>query len=223
MITRFISLIIAILLFGIPAYADADADTDAARLMDPSKHVRMVYDRFNSPDSKIFAVLLTIIQTKTETSTEEKLDSWVWGEMNKTYSPELGAWVTPQLKTLRHSREEIREFVDLLLEVTDRSFETELNLRRELFCPVGKFATMEKRFAALERHYINKQVDDEYYLNYTMERISEQSRADLRAWLSRLKVGFRERVSNHRTLWAGRESLLDVAFSNFCEVFGANQ
>lgn len=140
-----------------------------------------------------------------------------------TYSLDREAWLTPQLETARHSGAEIREFVDLLLEVADRSLETGMNLRRELFCPSDKFTTMQQKIEALERRDIDKQLDAEYYMNDTMERIDEQSGADLRAWLSRMKVGFKAWLYNYRTMWEGRDSGLDQEFTKWCETFGENQ
>lgn len=203
MITRFISLIITISLSGIPAYA-----------ADPIPHLRIEYDRFNTPDSTIFASLLDYVA---HTDWRENMVST---EMNMTYDREIDAWVIAPNKTPRHSREDVQKFVTLFLDVADKSQVATVKLKRKLFCPSQKFKTMEQRFVALETWDIEEYADAEYYLNYTMEQMGEQARADLRAWLYRNKQGFMSRKYNARTKWAGRESDLDTRFADICNEIG---
>lgn len=143
-------LVTSLALFGKPAYAaDREAEADEAPRMDPSKHIRIVYNKFNTPDSKVFEILMGRIQSFDETSYfGEELEDWVYHEMNRTYSCEIETWFMPRVESRR------------------------------------------------------------------------QSRADLRAWISRWKQGFGGTRYNIRTMWAGRESMLDANFVAMCEAAG---
>ena len=126
----------------------------------------------------------------------------------------------PRPASRRHSEEDIQEFADLLLDVTNKWYDTTINAQRDAFCPSEKFTTMEQKLAALERRVIEADVEEDFYLNYTMEQVSEQSRADLRAWISRWKQGFGGTRYNTRTMWAGHESMLDAKFVAMCVAAG---
>ena len=195
--------------------------TNPAPLMDPSQHVRIKYDRFNTPDSMVFEAMLALIQLRLNDKGDMELEDWVVTEMNLTNIGDTDVWLTSQVETRRHSREDIREFVDLLLDVADKSQATSLKTSQKIFCPSQKFSNMEQRFVALERWNIDSSVNAVFYLNYTMERISEQASADLTAWISRFKQGYTRTKYDFRTLWAGRESELDAKFARMCEAIEA--
>lgn len=84
-----------------------------------------------------------------------------------------------------------------------------------------------------ETSYFGEELEDWVYheMNRTYSREIEawfmprvesrrQSRADLRAWISRWKQGFGGTRYNIRTMWAGRESMLDANFVAMCEAVG---
>jgi hypothetical protein len=215
-------LVTSLALFGKPAYAaDREAGADEAPLMDPSKHIHIVYNKHHTPDSMVFTSLLASIQSFDETTFFGKdLEDWVYQEMNTTYSMKLEAWFMPRVESRRHSREDIQELADLLLDVTNKWYDTTVNAQQDAFCHSEKFSSMEQKLTALERRVIEVDVEADFYLNYTMEQISEQSRADLRAWISRWKQGFSGTRYNTRTMWAEHESMLDANFVAMCEAAG---
>lgn len=214
---KYFSIILAISL-ALPLFAEQK--TKDSEIVDPLQHVRITYNKFNTPDAAIFDMLLDMIRTYTETRTEAQLETWVFSQMNATWDQEADAWVTSQVETPRHSREDISELVDLLLDVANNSFQTSVTSQRKLFCPKGKPLGMEQKLAALEQRNIDKKVDEEFYLNATMESIGDIASADLRAWLSRIKSGYKAREYNYRTLWEGREDELDTQFSHLCKTLG---
>ena len=201
-----------------PIYATESSDL--TQVVDPSQHVHIEYNQFNTSDSIIFDVLLGMIRDYSETHSESQLESWVSTEINATYDQEIGAWVISQVATSRYTSDEIRDLTALLLDAANRSFVTSLTSQRNLFCPKGKPLNMKRQLAALEQQNIDKRVDADFYLNFVMEKISEALGADLRAWISRIKAGYRGREYNYRTLWEGRENELNEQFLNFCNQLG---
>lgn len=202
----------------------ADADTDVAPLLDPSEHIRIEYNEFNTPDSRVFEAMLAVMQSYLDARSRTELEGWVFTEMNMTYNRKIEAWVTPQAETIRHSRGDIGEFVDLLLDVADKLEETTARTQLDLFCPSDKFSATdtEQIYAAAESWDKVKFENADFYLDYTMEQIGEQASADLRAWISRKKDGYSATEYNDRSLWAGRESELIARFAEICTARGSN-
>jgi len=212
---RFLSVGVVVLtiLAGVAAYAAGPADS--SRSMDPSKHVSMEYRGVTVPDSMAFTSILRDIR-ELATASEDGLEGRVFINMNMEYSPERRAWYLPRVEERKYSPNDIRELAALFLDVANEWNRVSMTSQRELLCPEGGFATMEKAYAALERRDSSKHRTAELFLDYTMERIGERASADLRAWLSREKRGIVSWRYNYRGLWAGHEYGLDTQLSNYC-------
>jgi hypothetical protein len=198
----------------------AEDENGETEVFDPSKHVRIKYNKFNTPDAVIFDVLLDEVLTNAESRTEKQLESWVFSQMNATYNSTIDAWVTSNPETVRHSRDEISSFTDLLVDVANKSFKTSEKSQKKLFCPNHKSLSFEKKLAALEQRNIDKIVDAEFFYDQTIEALDDVGRADLRAWIARIKQGYGATEYNYKTLWAGRDTELESQFSNYCESVG---
>ena len=212
-------LITVLCLFVEPLYsADGKTSTDRTPPMNPSAHVLIQYNRYNAPDSMIFDGLLARIYWFDETTFfGQGFEDWVYQEMNTTYSNQSGAWFMPRMESRRYTQTEIEEIADLLMETAQSWFETTINAQRDAFCGSETLPTMNQKLTVLENSIIEADANAEFFLNHTMEQLNQQSRADLRAWINRMKQGFTSTRYNPRTMWAEHEDMLDAKLISLCE------
>jgi hypothetical protein len=204
--------------YALPAVSDISNED----WIDPSQHVRIVYNEFNTPDSMLFAALLERLYLEDELNPGARLQDLVSTNMNMTFSREANAWVISQIDTPRYSTEEVRSMVEIFLDLANESYEAKINTQRKIFCPIErqKNLSKESKLKAFERWDIEKDSKAEFYFDKAVALLGEEAAADLRSWLSRMKKSYMNRRYNPRTLWEGRENELDARFERICNDLG---
>lgn len=186
------------------------------QLINPSDHIRLEHTGLSAPDSMVFRTILQQVNREARSVSGEEFENWLFTEMNTYFDDQEQAWVLNLKVEPKHSRASITVFAQLLRQVAKDSEATRIRTQRELLCPVSGFKNVETRFAALERRDELKNVDDEFFLDYVYENVSDPQELSIREWIARVKPGFKNRQYNYRTLWANRTDELDADLSRFC-------
>lgn len=201
----------------------AVANPKSERESDMVSDVLVEYNQFNAPDSMIFMALLDRFRVYRDSLTERELENVVFSAMNLSWDPEAQAWITVQPDRIRHSREEIRDFIKLMMSTSQDSFDSQIERQRQLFCQREKLTSLNDKLTAMEKWQSAKSQDQELYFDYVMGQIDKQTQADLLAWLGRLKTGFTAREYRIRKTWAGHEDKIDERFNSICAAIGDAQ
>ena len=203
-----VCLIVALLL-SVPVWAQESS------IQNIDEHIRLEYHGANTPDSMVFRLMLWRIDDKAKQRSKQEIEDWIFTEMNIFFDAERETWILNEA-TNRHSREEIKDIIPILLTVAKESASTRLETRRELLCPEAGFANHEAMFRALERKNSLTRAGEESIMRYTYDAIGEKLSQSLREWINRSKSGYSNKKYNTRSLWAGNEAGLKAKLEGFC-------